>query len=147
VSLADAWRDALEGMTFEHLDRSVTPTFEIIGGVDSPALAVSAENAVDTVTGQRIASLKVSTVQLSYFPGKTVARRWLAAAWAGYMQHEALELVRIEDGTRPIDPHGPDVELDRGLRHGLPVVLTPESMLRSFCAVMPEERARQMVGG
>lgn len=140
--LADHWRQAVAMLRVRHADRDAIPVFRVLDG-DVPRLEVSVRNARDTLTNVRLDVLVVSTVTLTYWPGETVALRWLAAAWAGYVQHEALELVTLDSGERPIDPHA-DPVLDRGLRHGLPVELTPASLLLSFEAIMPADRAREL---
>jgi hypothetical protein len=146
LTICQQWREVLDGMTFRHLDRGATPVLEL-GSGEHPALNIRVEGAVDTVTHQRMGSLSISSIELTYFPGKRLAEVWLAAAWAGYMQHEALELVQRTDGTRPLDPHGVDKDVDRGLRHGMPVKLTPETLIQSLCAVMPVDTAMAIVGG
>lgn len=138
---ASGWKDAIARLRVRHADRDAVPVFRILDG-DPLHLEVSVQNARDTVTDERLPSLVVSTVTLTYWPGEVVAMRWLAAAWAGYVQHEALELVTV-NGLRPLDPHA-DPKFDRGLRHGLPVELTPETLLRSFEAVMPADLALEM---
>lgn len=141
--LIEQWQEALDGMRFRHADREVTPVFSL-GSGEHPSLHVSMRNIRDSVTDERMGSLSISSIELTYFPGLTVARRWLAAAFAGYLQHESLELVTLADGTRPIDPHGGNPDLDRGLRHGMPVKLTPETLLKTFEAVMPAAVAKEM---
>jgi len=142
VTLADQWRTAVSKLRVRHADREATPVFEVHDG-NPPTLFVGVVNTRDTVTDARLPMLAVSTVSLTYWPGEAVALRWLAAAWAGYQQHEALELVTVEDGTRPIDPHAAP-RFDRGLRHGMPVALTPESLRQTFLAVMPADVAEEM---
>lgn len=144
-ALGERWRDALSGMKLRHLDRGCTARWSIDDG-ESPYLSLAVIGAVDTVTDLRMDSLAISSVQLTYFPGRRLAQAWLAAAWAGYMQHEALELVTLADGSRPLDPHGGDVTLDRGLRCGLPTRLTPTTLLDTFLVVMSPERAARLMG-
>lgn len=136
--LNEQWAAVIAKLRVRHADREAVPCFDLIPG-DPPALFVSVKNTRDTVTDERLASLAVSTVTLTYFPGEAVALRWLAAAWAGYQLHEALELVTA-DGVRPIDPHS-HARHDRGLRHGLPLVLTPETLLQTFEAIAPVDVA------
>lgn len=142
MTLAELWRAALAKLRIRHADREAKPVLEILDAV-LPSLVVSVKNTRDTVTDERLGSLMVSTVQLTYWPGEAVALRWLAAAWTGYCQHEALELVTLEDGTRPIDPHAAP-RFDRGLRNGLPVVLTPETLMQTFLAVAPPDVAADL---
>jgi len=143
MTLYEHWKAAIAKLTFRHGDRSARPTFELFDGAH-PVLNISVKNTRCSVTDEPIGSLAVSSVELTFWPGETVALRWLAAGYAGYIQHEALELVTLADGTRPIDPHA-DPKFDRGLRYGLPTRLTPETLLQSFEAIMPAEVAREMI--
>lgn len=143
TDIARAWADALAPVLVRHPD----PTSEVeIALTDQPAtLTVAVLRSRDTTDPANVRRLVISCVDLTYFPGARLARQWLAAAWAGYIQHEALELVTVGDlHTRPIDPHA-DPSLDRGLRHGFPVALTPFSLLDTLCLVMPAERALELV--
>lgn len=142
MTLADQWRAVVARLHVRHADREAVPMFEVLDG-DPPSLYVSVINTRDTVTDARVPLLPVSCVSLRYWPGEVVALRWLAAAWTGYVQHEALELVTLEDGSRPIDPHA-HPRFDRGLRHGLPVELTEETLRQTFLAVMPADVAEEM---
>lgn len=124
------WRDAMAPMRIAHIDPTCTPVVRVDGGV----LTVSVRNARDTTNrDRRIDDLTVSCVKLTYFPGADLAQRWLAAAWAGYMQHEALELVFVGD-RRALDPHE-SPRFDRGLRCGFPVELTPETLAAALALV------------
>ncbi len=88
----------------------------------------------------------ISTVTLTYFPGLVLARQWFAAAFCGYCQHEALERVTVGGLTdRPLDPHAEPFAFDRGLRDGLPVLLTPETLERALCVVMAPDAARALM--
>lgn len=92
-------------------------------------------------------SFTISNVRLAFFPGVELARMWVAAAWSGYLQHEALELVTV-DGIAPLNPHLEPYEMNpwnRGLRNGLPSVLTRESMIEAFAVVMDRECAVRLV--
>lgn len=133
------WADALAPVVVRHPDARVSVLVELT--VDD-SLVMSVENATDTETHQphERNPLVVSCVRLSYFPGTDLAQKWLAAAWSGYCQHEALELVTIlGTGRRPLDPHAnpyPDAPCNRGLRDGLPVVLTPRSLVAALAVCM-----------
>lgn len=92
-------------------------------------------------------SFEISNVRLTFFPGVTLARMWIAAAWAGYIQHEALELVEV-DGVNPLDPHAqPDnaIPQNRGLRDGLPPVLNRNTLIDGLAVVMDREHAVRLV--
>lgn len=141
------WRDALSSMKIEHLNLESVVEVKIMDE-RPPLLQFGLDWTRDTVTGKRRDRFIVSSVRLAYFPGAPLARAWLAAAFAGYCLHEALELVSV-DGVRPLDPHeeithGHRLDphpYDRGLRDGFPLVLTPESLIRSLCVVMDEDAA------
>lgn len=137
--MTEQWRDAISELAIRHLDWTSTVNLELLDG-NPPSLALSVSKAKDTGDGRVIEQLMVSTVKLTFWPGKRIAQAWLAAAWAGYQQHEALELVTLTTGGNPLDPHA-DIAHDRGLRDGLPVELTPETMRRAFLAVMSAEAA------
>lgn len=144
-SLAKEWADALRSMVVRHPDPRSTVEITLTAG-EIPSLCVRVDVAYDTTKPDReIRPLVVSCVGLTYFPGERLAQAWLAAAWAGYTMHEALELVTLADGTtRPIDPHGADVALDRCLRVGLPVELTPATLQQALGVVMTPEAAEAM---
>ena len=143
--LAEQWADALRAMVIRHPDPRSTVELELTVG-DPPSLCVRCDVAYDTTQPDReIRPLVVSYVGLTYFPGERLAREWMAAAWASYTMHEALELVTLADSmTRPIDPHR-DVLHDRCLRVGLPTLLTPRSLEAALGVVMSPESAAELV--
>lgn len=153
TELCRQWRDALSVMSIEHPNRESTVLVKLVDDLP-PRLTVSLDWTRDTVTGKRRESFQISTVRLCYFPGVRLAQAWLAAAWAGYVLHESLEMVTA-DGVRPIDPHeerpasphrlSPQ-PFDRGLRDGLPQLLTRETLIRTLLVVMDEDAAREFVG-
>lgn len=80
----------------------------------------------------------ISCVRLTFFPGEGAARAWFAAAWAGYVMHEALELVTV-DSKAILDPHAEPYATNpanRCLRDGFPPALTPETMARAMRVVL-----------
>jgi hypothetical protein len=108
----------------------------VLGLDESPVLRIAVKQARDTRDQERrFPQLDVSEVRLSYWPGEHVARAWIAASFAGYLMHEALELVTV-GGEAVLDPHKEPYEYDRGLRTGTPTVLTPQSLHESLCVVM-----------
>lgn len=143
MTLADQWRAVVARLHVRHADREAVPMFEVFDG-EPPVLFVHVVNTRDTVTDARLPDLAVSSVALTFWPGETVALRWLAAAWMGYIAHETLELVTLEDGSRPLDPHERPV-LDMCLRVGLPVLLTPDSLLDTLSLAMPRSEAEAMI--
>lgn len=132
------WYDALRDLVIRHHDPEVQVEVRVTNE-DPPYLHLRVLNCVDTSVREftRLPSLAISSVQLTFFPGVTAARAWLAAGWAGYMMHEALELVTVggDPKQRALDPHsGP--ENDKGLRRGLPAVLTPETLAAAMSLVL-----------
>lgn len=144
--LALQWRDALAPVRIEHPNRESQVVLKLTDG-PPPILYVGLDWTRDTVDGHRRDRFAISSVRLCYFPGERLAQAWLAAAFAGYCQHEQLELITV-NGSRPIDPHHERDGLfpfDRGLRDGLPQMLTPETLIKTLCLVMPEDEARRYV--
>lgn len=141
MSTIEQWYDALEGVIVRHPDRRNTVKLELLSG---PSLSISMDKVTSTVSEELWSPFQISTVKLSYFPGVDLARKWLAAAWAGYCAHEALELVTVGDWkTRPLDPHEepyPTNPYNKGLRDGFPVELTPETLRLSLLLVMSPEQ-------
>lgn len=147
-ALAQQWRDAIEPVRIEHPNLESKVLAKLVDE-GPPRLTLYLDRTRDTVDGRRRDNFQISTVRLAYFPGVRLARMWLAAAWTGYVQHEALELVTV-DGQRPIDPHleiDGRYPFDRGLRSGLPGMLTRETLIQTLCVVMPEDEALRVVAG
>lgn len=85
---------------------------------------------------------RVTNVRLAYFPGTALARRWLAVAWAGFMFHEALELVTTADfRDRVVDPHESPEILEWNFHRALPRRLTPETLAITMATAIPETLA------
>lgn len=147
--LGKQWRSALAGLRVWHPNGTSTTLLHLSADVE-PVLKISLDKITDTrdlVTEMR-SPFVISCVRLTYFPGATIARRWLAAGWAGYVAHEALELVTF-GGDSVLDPHAepyPDAPGNRGLRDGFPSVLTPDSLVRALAVVMSEDDARRIAG-
>jgi hypothetical protein len=88
----------------------------------------------------------ISDVRLTFFPGMTLARKWMAAAWAALGAHESLELCTVGNLVdRPLDPHAEPYEADVPLRVGFPPLLTPESMERALRVVMEPAHAQALM--
>lgn len=142
--LAQRWTDAVAQVRVRHIDPTCEPVIQVTGAGE-PSLYIGVRHARDTLDqDRRIGQLGVSTVRLTYWPGSVVAQAWLAAGWAGYITHEALELVDVA-GIRCLDPHREPIEFDRGLRKGLPPILTPATLLETLELVMSPGIARQFV--
>jgi hypothetical protein len=142
-----AWRDAIAPMRLRHPNRTSVVRLRLIDAA-TPLLVFSLDKTTDTTAPDReLCNFQISTVTLTYFPGVALAQAWVAAAWVGYLQHEALELVTVGDlVTRPLDPHAEGNDYDRGLRTGLPIVLTPATLYEALVAVMPRRVAQRLVG-
>lgn len=137
--IASAWASALRGVHVAHPDPSSRVVLALDG--DPARLQVTVLDARDTLDPDHVMPrFEISTVALTWFPGPVAARAWIACAWAGYMQHEALERVTV-NGARPIDPHEPPNNYDRGLRHGFPPRLTPDTLRRTLLLSMDEASA------
>ena len=150
--LTQQWADALRDLVIRHPNGKSTTIITIVDGPE-PTLMLWLNETRDSRDGsKRMPRFVVSNVRLAYFPGVDLARKWVAAAFAAYVLHEALELTTIGDlVTRPLDPH---LDLgdgfygyDKGLRDGLPVTLTRETMRRTFDVVMYPEAADALMGG
>ncbi len=148
TDLYEKWASALRDLDVRHPRDGAVPTLKLIEGVP-PSLQVSVREHACNVTGGSIDELPVSTVRLTFWPGITLARQWIAAAWAGYLQHEALELVTVGERTeRPLDPHREPYATNpynRGLRDGFPVELTWGSLERALAVVMDPIHARSLI--
>lgn len=140
MDLVKQWRDALADLVVRHPNRASRVSIEVD---DRANLRIALDQTRDSRDPEVVLSpFVISNVKLTFFPGVKIARAWLAAAFAGYVQHEALELVTVGDlTTRPLDPHEPPFTFDRGLRKGLPVELTPETLVESLAVVMGHEAA------
>lgn len=143
------WADALAPLVIRHPNPTARPTVTLSNADDVALLTLEVGDTLDTRTGEPHAAnpLLISQVRLSYFPGAALARVWLAAAWAGLAQHEALELVTANDRII-LNPHAEphrETPWNRGLRDGLPVDLTPETLVRALAVVMPLEVAESFV--
>lgn len=145
--LASLWRSALADVRIRHPNRESRVNVTVDDQPGGPVLLLSLDKTTDSRDPSvTISPFMISCVRLTYFPGVDLARKWLAAAFAGYVQHEALELVTVGDlVTRPLDPHEPPFTYDKGLRQGLPTVLTPASLAASLAVVMPVDAVEALL--
>lgn len=143
MSLYVQWAGALSGMVLRHPNRVSDTAFQLSQDVE-PVLVLTLDRHLCSVDDHAMEDFTIGCVRLTYFPGPELARIWLAAAWAGYLQHESLELVLGPDGQRVLDPHGPGFA-DRGLRQGVPPVLTPETLRASLAVVMSRRDADALI--
>ncbi|MBP9862675.1 MAG: hypothetical protein KBD62_32275 [Kofleriaceae bacterium] len=142
--VAAAWAAALRDLAVAHPDPSSAVELELRDG-EPPSLQVTVLNARNTLDSADVfPRFAISTVALDCWPGVRAAQAWIAAAWAGYMQHEALERVTVR-GDRPLDPHAPPYAYDRGLRHGFPPRLTADTLRRTLLLSMDEAAADEIV--
>jgi hypothetical protein len=135
--LTRQWAGSLQDVILRHPARDSVPVMNLIDG-PKPALCLYLKETRDSRDWNvRMANFVISNVRLTYHPGDDLARKWLAAAWFGYLGHESLELCSVGDlQTRPLDPHEPPYWFDRALRVGLPIELTPETLRATLCLVM-----------
>ena len=150
-SLTQQWARALQPLVVRHPNGWSNVVLTLSDG-PAPNLMIHLDETVcSTDPTKRMARFVLSNVKLTYFPGVELARKWFAAAFAGYIQHEALELCTVGDlVTRPLCPHTQTEEgvwgYDKGLRDGLPVELTPETLARTLALVMYPRALEQLVG-
>lgn len=149
VTLADQWADAMRDLVVRHPNPFSTPQLRLTAG-PPPYLHFALDRARCTLDPRKVrAPFAISSVELTYFPGAQLARQWVAAAWCGYLQHEALELVSVGGLVeKPLDPHALPYEINptnRGLRDGMPTKLTPETLVSALCVVMDLEHALELV--
>lgn len=146
--LTRLWADALAPLEVRHPNRVSTVKLTLVDAA-VPLLMIQLDRTPSTrdPTKEMHRPFTISNVELTYFPGTLLAQAWFAAAFSGYVQHEALELVSV-GGVNPIDPHVEPYELNpanRGLRDGMPSRLTPETLLRALEVVMDREHAVALV--
>lgn len=173
TELVELWRAALEPVVLRHAS-GATPRIAI--GHRShdtwPQLHLTVENIPCTLRPTQMRpSLSISCVKLTFWPGPTLARLWLACAWAGYAQHEALEMVTLAPEpdeasvtgelvylSKILDPHrnqwwdenvitvigNAAYPHDRGVREGLPDELTPTTLIYALAVVMPLGAANKL---
>jgi hypothetical protein len=143
--LTRLWAVALQPCIVRHPTGAVVK-LTLLDGAE-PVLRVELDETRDSRDPSRVMKrFIISNVTLTYFPGIRLARKWLAAAWCGFLSHEACEMVTVGNLVdRPLDPHAEPFHYDRGLRDGLPVRLTPETLERALCVVMNPEHARALM--
>lgn len=149
TDLAARWRSALSALDVRHPNGRSNVVLRIIDA-DPPELYVGLDATTCTLTGAVKQDFAISTVKLLYWPGERLAQAWFAAAWTGYLSHEALELVtmRGDRSAKVLDPHAEPYQsnpLNRGLRDGFPVELTPKSLFNTLLLVMDEEHVISFV--
>ena len=143
--LTRQWADALEHVIVRHPNRSITPLLTLDDDV-VPNLHFELDANPSSDSDEIISPFRITNVRLSFFPGVSLARKWLAAAWACFLQHEALELVTIGDlKTRALDPHENRERLDYVFHTGLPFTLTPDTLLTALTTAVPIEEARKLI--
>lgn len=143
--LTRQWAEALEHVVVRHPNRSITPLLTLDDDA-WPNLHFELDANPSSDSDETISPFRITNVRLSFFPGATIARMWLAAAWGCFLQHEALELVTVGDTkTRALDPHANRGRLDHVFHTGLPFTLTPETLLAALATAIPEEEAKALI--
>jgi hypothetical protein len=138
------WADALEHVIVRHPNRSVKLRMHLTDE-RTPCLTFSVDANPSSDSDEIITPFNIVNVKLTYFPGVTLARQWLAAAWGCFLHHEALELVTIGDlKTRVLDPHGNRARLDV-FHVGFPFELTPESLFSALAMAVTPDEARKLI--
>lgn len=148
--LATQWFEALRPLILRHPngESKVCVTLQVS---DRLHLHVALDRTRDTSDRSKWmrSPFAIASVELTHFPGVKLARAWLAAGFVGYLTHEALELVTIDDlKTKVLDPHAEPYEtnpLNRCLRDGLPTRLTPEALVDALCVVMPADAVSALI--
>ena len=142
--LTRQWADALEHVIVRHPNRSVKLLL-LLEDERTPRLTFSLEANPSSNTDEVITPFNIVNVRLTYFPGVTLARQWLAAAWGCFLQHEGLELVTVGDfKNRVLDPHGTRARLDV-FHVGFPFDLTPESLFLALAQAVTAEEAHKLI--
>lgn len=145
-SLAARWAMALRDLEVRYPDPEVWVELKLTTA-EQPVFTLVVGNVMDTRSGHRKSELVISCVTLAIWPGEELCRMWVAAAWAGYLQHEALELVTYNLKS-PLDPHEEPYEanpFNRGLRDGLPARLDGPALIKALATVMDEISATNLV--
>ena len=148
--LAANWRSALADLEVRHPNGRSNVVLRVTDG-DPPELYVGLDETTCTLTGETKRDFAISTVKLLYWPGCRIAQAWLAAAWSGYCQHEALELVtaRGDRGRKVLDPHAEPYAtnmLNRGLRVGFPPELDPVTLIQALELVIHPHQIPAFLG-
>lgn len=147
--LAQQWHAAIEPVILRHPQAASTVLLQLDATMP-PVLHFALDRAFDTGDPTKVlrSPFAIASVRLCYFPGVALARAWLAAAFVGYLQHEAFELVTIGDLKTPVlNPHAdgyPDCPANRGLKHGMPSLLTQETLRATLAVVLGEAEAARL---
>lgn len=143
--LTRQWAAALDGVIIRHPNRGITPLLTLEDGTE-PNLYFKLDSNPSSDADEVISPFVITNVRLTFFPGVRAARAWLAAAWACFLQHEALELVTVGNlHTRVLDPHASRATLDYVFHTGLPFMLTPDTLLAALCTAIPRADAEQLI--
>lgn len=144
-AIAAKWATALADLEVRHPNGRSQVVLRVIEG-DPPELYVGLDETTCTLTGETKRDFAISTVKLTYWPGVVLAQQWFAAAWVGYLQHEALELVtaRGDRSRKALDLRETN-PLNRGLCVGFPVELEPTSLAETLEMALGEETMIKLV--
>lgn len=139
------WADALADVIVRHPNRAVTPVMRLQDG-HVPVLSFELEANQCSNDDSVISPFHITDVQLHCFPGVVAARAWVAAAWACFAHHEAMELVTVGDlRTRVLDPHEPGTRFDHMFNVAFPRRLTLDSLLAALCTAVPRAEALAII--
>lgn len=139
------WADALADVIVRHPNRAVTPLMRLQDG-HVPVLSFVLESNQCSNDDSVISPFPITDVHLCFFPGVHAARAWVAAAWACFAHHEAMELVTVGDlRTRVLDPHDPGSRFDHMFNVAFPRRLTPESLLAALATAIPRDDAARLL--
>ena len=139
------WADALADVIVRHPNRNLRPILHLQDG-HVPVMLFELESNVSSDDDAVIAPFPITNVNLAHFPGVRAARAWIAAAWACFAHHEAMELVTVGDlRTRVLDPHEPGTRFEHMFNVAFPRRLTPESLLAALCTAIPRAEAEQLI--
>lgn len=99
---AATWCTALVGLRFEHPDPEVTVHLTVVPQKNDVKVLFVFENVKDSRAPERF-NLEYY-FRANHWPGITLARMWIVAVWALFLEHEALELTYLL-GRQFVDPH------------------------------------------
>lgn len=144
--LTRQWAAALENVVVRHPNRDISLVLTL-EDAPMPCLTFELDTNLNSENDEIISPFMITNVTLTYFPGVMLARQWLAAAWAGFVSHEALELVTVGDSkTRVMDPHETRARLNV-FHISLPFQLTPETLFDALVQAVSRPEAEKLMPG
>ncbi len=144
--LTRQWADALEDVIVRHPNRAISLILTLEDG-RQPCLTFELDHNPSSNSDEIMSPFNIVNVRLTFFPGVELARQWLAAAWACFLHHEALELVTVGDAkTRVLDPHETRARLDV-FHVGFPFQLTPKTLFAALVQAVSQPEAEKLMPG